>query len=98
VVKIAKFVEVEINGSKTATIPNDELTPIRLGLIQLIHYRKLGCSPKPAELEWEIRLYEWIINHPQAKEIARLYIDERRKSNFSNDKREIAKKLGWEIS
>lgn len=61
-----------------------------------------GRSPHPEELEWEIRLYEFMLEDP-AKRLAE-YQDVRHGKMMTPDdwhppkpKREVAKILGWDV-
>jgi hypothetical protein len=65
------------------------------GLQQLRHYRDNKTSSHPEELEWEIKLYEWILAQPDKKEKADEYMNARYVDGKFVGKREAVKKLGW---
>jgi hypothetical protein len=62
----------------------------------LIDYRNDG-RPHDAELEWEIRLYEFILTHADPQGAAKAYMDAR----YPDDgpmvwsKRDVVAMLGW---
>ena len=61
---------------------------------QLEGYRE--TTPKPEELEWEIRLYKYMLKDPVAR--MRKYYEERSKVGMGpGSKRQVAKNLGWEV-
>lgn len=69
---------------------------IRMTLKQLESYR--GSTANPAELEWEIRLYKYILNSPNKNDLAADYARERQCKSLSQppvNKRKVVKKLGW---
>ncbi len=69
---------------------------IRVALEQLRAYR--ATTPNPVELEWEIRLYEFILAQPNAEEAAAAYQKTRHRGGGSPlPKREVAARLGWRI-
>lgn len=90
-------VEGTIYGKKVST--SLVLAPIEFGLAQLRFYQKNKTSAYPEELAWEIRLYEWILAQPDAEEKARQYGAARSflGSGAPVPKREVVKRLGWEI-
>lgn len=54
-----------------------------------------GTTKYPEELEWEIRLYQFMLKDPQ-KYLAE-YEKTRRTAQGFRPKREVVKILGWEI-
>ena len=69
---------------------------VHVGLEQLKSYR--GKAPKPDELEWEIRLYEWILKQPNPEATADAYFKARHSDAcLYRSKRETVRGLGWEI-
>lgn len=69
-------------------------TKIQMFRDQLIGYR--GISPLPDELEWEIRLYDFMLEDP----VTRLeqYNTARMVGHTLRSKRAVAKDLGWEVA
>lgn len=71
------------------------LMPIIMGLAQIKHYKKHGTSVRtPEQVDWEIRLYEWILSQPDKEEKARLYCEARK---IVTSKEDVCKRLGWDI-
>lgn len=69
---------------------------VQVFLEQLKGYR--GRSPNPEELEWEIRLYEWILEQPDAEAKADAYFKARHSDScLYRSKRETVRALGWVI-
>lgn len=63
---------------------------------QLISYRKK--TKHPEELEWEIRVYDFILTQPNPNIAAEKYFKARTThGNFLLAKRMAVKKLGWDI-
>lgn len=61
---------------------------------QLVGYRKTTSHPE--ELEWEIRLYDYILEDPANRLSA--YKEARMGRGFvPKNKREVVKALGWEV-
>ena len=60
---------------------------------QLIHFR--GKTEKPEELEWEIRLYDFILEMPETR--LRQYNEVRFGDGYPKSKRITVKILGWNI-
>jgi hypothetical protein len=90
-------VESDIPGVG-GTYDNLPLSTINTGLQQLEHFKKVGCSPKPKELEWEIKLYKWILAQPDSRQKADEYLKARhRGSGGLYSKREAVRILGWVI-
>lgn len=58
-----------------------------------------GLSVKQREeLEWEIRLYEWITRQPDATHKAEVYLRMRFESGCGTmPKREVVERLGWNV-
>lgn len=84
---------VEMDGKKYG----DGLAAIiGVSLDQLRGYR--GVSLHPEELEWEIRLYEFILAQPDSDKAARDYFEARRRGGRLLTKREAAQKLGWKVT
>lgn len=83
----------------TRTIDDSALGLIKDQLRLLISFRDDGRKPSKELLE-DIKVYEFIIEHPQAEQKAHDYLEamnaerERTKS-FGISKMMIAKKLGW---
>lgn len=90
-------VEFEIGG-KTLYFKNTPLVTIEIGLAQLNHFLKTHAYADLQKIEWEIRLYEWILKQPDAENKAVLYSKARREEGFHHlAKRNVVKKLGWDI-
>lgn len=53
--------------------------------------------PVSEELAWEIKLYRWILDQPDAGLKARAFLNLRHSGRGSMSKREVVKKLKWEI-
>lgn len=97
-------IEVESSDGHIKKAEYDDLgiATINVGLQQLEHFREIKCSNKPEELEWEIRVYKWILAQPDAKEKADLYLRARMPGDGRlhlppRDKRAVVKDLGWDI-
>lgn len=89
--------EITENGKKREMRGSFNLAFIEIGLDQLKGYR--GTTPHPEELEWEIRLYEWILSQPNPEEKADQYGKARHPgSGAPRSKRLCVKELGWEIT
>jgi hypothetical protein len=90
-------VEMELPNGKTVK-GSGPSGSIRVSLEQLKSYR--GKSPKPDELEWEIRLYEFILAQPDPDLAADLYFKRRNHGHGLPPlrKRDVARKLGWEVA
>lgn len=74
------------------------LSTIHTGLQQLKYFKKIGSSSKPKELDWEIKLYEWILAQPDAKQKSYEYLRARAIHGGSLlPKRRVIKNLGWKI-
>jgi hypothetical protein len=55
---------------------------------------------KPADLEWEIRLYKWILQQPDPEATAKQYFEMRENQTdpfMPLGKRETVKRLGWVV-
>ena len=60
---------------------------------QLEQYQFMRACPERA---WEIRLYDWILNHPQGEQMAKRYLDTRFPLNAEPiPKRTLVRMLGW---
>lgn len=71
-------------------------TTLRMFIDQLISYR--GTSPKPDELEWEIRVYEFMLNDPSPATRLRQYQEARAgKYCTTSGKRDAVSALGLVI-
>lgn len=71
------------------------LHTIEAGKRQLEGYYKRTPGP---ELAWELRLYDWILMHPDPAEMAYQYLTTRMEPKGPPlPKREVVKKLGWHI-
>lgn len=68
---------------------------VEAGLEQLEFYQTKGSSSIPEELEWEIKLYKWIL----ANDKAVAYVNARTQGPglSPRPKREVAASLGWNI-
>lgn len=67
---------------------------IRLGIEQLMSMR--NRTSKRAELEWEIRLYRYILRQNDPEAAAREYFTARKENVVS--KREVVKILKWKVT
>lgn len=88
------------DGSVSGEYENLAIATIKTGLQQLNYFKRIGSSPKPDELDWEIKLYEWILGQPDAEEKASAYLSARhvgKEEGFILEKRDVVKKLGWVI-
>lgn len=101
---MSELIKVESNGGgiKNATYSSIGLACINMGLEQLKHYKEIGSSSQPEELDWEIKLYEWILSRPNPEATAYQYLEareERIDGKFERllEKREVVSKLGWVI-
>lgn len=83
--------EALVNGKyiSTESLP---LTAVIAMREQLICYR--GTTPNPELLEWEIRIYEFIIAHQNPEHMAEQWMQASKKNR---DKKLRIKELGWEI-
>ena len=71
------------------------LAPIMIGL-----YNLLKRESEDPEIKWEIRLFAWILNHPQAEERALEYARSRHLweiPDVPKPKRQVVRELGWSI-
>lgn len=75
------------------------LAPIEGGLKQLEKYKLEGnFHGSQEDLDWEIKLYEWILRQPDALEKADQYMSMRFSSrNGLISKRTAVRLLGWTI-
>lgn len=81
-----------------------EIAPGSLPLIQdqlklLYHYRDDGRVPSDHLLE-DIKVYEYIVEHPQAEVMAEKYLSQMHimrteKQSYNVKKMSVAKSLGW---
>lgn len=85
------------DGSISGEFKSMELGTVITGLQQLQGFKRMGCSANPEELEWEIKLYEWILGQPDALEKASSYLRVRNAGGRLLSKREVVEKLGWKI-
>jgi hypothetical protein len=86
-------------GGVSGQYEDSALGPIRAGLNQLIDIKRRGSSPNPKELAWEIRLYEWILNQPDAESKAAMYLKRRMPIGTPDiiPKRRVVESLGWNV-
>jgi hypothetical protein len=57
-----------------------------------------STTGQPEELEWELRLYNWILAQPDAETKAETYLKLRTKNGFPPvPKRDVVRQLGWSI-
>lgn len=76
------------------------MSTIHTGLQQLKHFKRTNSSDDPGELDWEIKLYEWILAQPDAEVKAKEYMDARHvtpEEGYLLEKREVVRRLGWKI-
>lgn len=83
--------------------PNLHSNNIRQALEQLMSMR--NTTPNRAELEWEIRLYRYILADKDPEAAAKLYYETRHVQDPSAPmrfrmlpKREVARRLGWKVT
>jgi len=91
-------VEIEFDG-KLIEERTNALKIIKMGLEQLKKFKVARAAPNPQELDWEIRLYEWILSNPEAPERALEYQQRRLLAGppYLVPKREVVRQLGWRI-
>ena len=76
--------------------PTFHADAIRQALEQLMSLR--NSTKKRAELEWEIRVYRWILHQPDPEATALQYFEARDTGTMiPADKREAIARLGWSI-
>ena len=80
--------EEEVSGSFA-------LAPILMGLKQLKMYRERVPPERRDALEWDIKLYEWILAQPDAEDKAMDYARVRKRPPLP--KKEVVEILGWDI-
>ncbi len=85
------------DGHVSGSYSSIMLATIHTGLQQLEHFKKIGCSNQPDELDWEIKLYKYILAQPDPEKAARAYQDARYSDKKFRNKRAAVKILGWEI-
>ncbi len=70
---------------------------IRQAIEQLMSMR--NTTSKRELLEWEIRVYRWILRQPDPEGTAMKYFAKRQEmGGIMSDKAEVIKALGWEIA
>lgn len=81
----------------TVDLSKGEAEIVRMLIRQLEKCRK--STPQPSELEWEIRLYEYILSQPDPDETARQYMNARDKLGTGRmlPKRDVVVALGWDV-
>ena len=72
---------------------------IRNGLNQLIAQQKNQFVTDKRDLDWEIKLYEWILKQPDPEDKASAYLKARHQGRPGSmvNKRIVVKDLGWVI-
>lgn len=87
----------EVNGKKIDHEVGDTLftKTIRAGVAQLEGYRL--THKNPSELEWEIRVYNFILGSPDRNDRAEQYLKSRHKAGLKT-KRQVVKDLGWNVA
>lgn len=74
---------------------NTDLSAIEGGLRQLMRL-KANDGPN-TELDWEIKVYEYILHAPNSKAMAIQYMEARFGGWKERSKREAVEHLGWQI-
>ncbi len=72
---------------------NDKKEVVRCFIDQLKTYR--GTTPNPEQLEWEIRVYEFILQDIDVRYKA--YMETRMSGHLVLTKRQVVEKLGWDV-
>lgn len=96
---MAKYQRNEFECALGSPAVDISLWTIFNGLNQLKQIRDKGLRADFHELDWEIKLYEWILGQPDAAQKATRYLDKRfpRWGKVTYSKREVVKELGWRI-
>lgn len=88
---------LQMHLSNGRTVRGTGLTGmIEVALAQLESYRM--TTSKPDQLDWEIRLYQYILSQPDPESAARAYLTTRASGKGGQKpKRQVVEELGWEI-
>ncbi len=87
-------IKVTENG-KEKEYPDGEIGLIHVARDQLISFRKTTDNPK--ELEWEVRVYDYMLAQPDPAKAWNDYGNVRHSGPGYISKRAAVKKLGWVI-
>lgn len=92
------IIDSPILGKRTYS--SDDFLPVIKDQLKLLnHYKNDGRKPSKQLLQ-DIKVYEFIIKHPEAEKMADLYLrkmdaERERLKTFGIPKMKIAKMLGW---
>jgi hypothetical protein len=70
---------------------------IRINLKNLLQNTKKEARDSQDDLQWEIRLHQFILKQPNPDLAAESFLNARRVGGFLRSKRKAAEKLGWII-
>jgi len=80
----------------TLNLKDSSAKHLETALRQLKTYRSQGRYKSYKDIAWEIKLYKWILAHPEREKMARKYLETRHENGILS-KRQTVKLLEWDI-